>query len=367
MNQPVGIDLFAGAGGLSLGFEQAGFNIAYAIERDKWAAETYKLNRDGVVVDTRDIEQISPLSVLKQLGIKRGELDIVIGGPPCQGFSESNKKTRNLQNPNNHMVYKFVDFVSQTKPKWVLMENVSGMNTFEEGRVRDSLLKLFEECGYTVDYLILNAADFGVPQSRKRIFFIGNRLGTKMTFMNKLRESKMETPVTVFDAISDLPHLRNGHSIDLMHYNSRKRKLSRYQVAMRQRMNGEVRNNLATRHTDLAVKRFSCIEQGENLISLAQKLPELVNNYSNIDNCHHWIYLRLPWNKPAVTLINYRKNMLIHPADNRGLSVREAARLQSFPDEYVFYGYLGSQQQQVSNAVPPLLAKSIAKKILNNL
>src|SRR5208283_299001 len=164
MNQLVGIDLFAGAGGLSLGFEQAGFNIAYAIERDKWAAETYKLNRDGVVVDTRDIAQISPLLVLKQLGIKRGELDIVIGGPPCQGFSASNKKTRNLQNPNNHMVYKFVDFVSQTKPKWVVMENVSGMNTFEEGRVRDSLLKLFEEWGYTVDYLILNAADFGVPQ-----------------------------------------------------------------------------------------------------------------------------------------------------------------------------------------------------------
>ncbi len=159
MNQPIGIDLFAGAGGLSLGFEQAGFNIAYAIERDKWAAETYKLNRDGVVVDTRDIAQISPLAVLKQLGIKRGELDIVIGGPPCQGFSASNKKTRNLQNPNNHIVYNFVDFVSQTEPKWFLMENVSGMNTFEEGRVRDDLLKLFEDLGYTVDSpCVLSAA-----------------------------------------------------------------------------------------------------------------------------------------------------------------------------------------------------------------
>lgn len=367
LTQPIGIDLFAGAGGLSLGFEQAGFSIAYAIEHDKWAAETYRRNRDGVLVDMKDIAQISPLAVLKKLGMKKGELDIIIGGPPCQGFSTSNKKTRNLQNPNNHMVYKFVDFVSQTKPKWFVMENVSGMNTFEEGSVRDGLLKSFREFGYTVDFLILNSADFGVPQSRKRIFFVGNRMGDKMTFLSKLRGSRMEAPVTVLDAISDLPRLRNGHSVDLMSYNRRKHKLSRYQVAMRKRTNGEVKNNLSTRHTDLAIKRFCCIKQGENLISLAQKAPELVKNYSNIENCHHWIYLRLPWNKPAVTLINFRKNMLIHPSDDRGLSVREAARLQSFPDDYIFYGYLGSQQQQVSNAVPPLLGNAIAKRILRTL
>ncbi len=366
-NRPIGIDLFAGAGGLSLGFEQAGFNIAYAIEKDKWAAETYKLNRSGVVVDMRDIGQISPLQVLELLRIRRGDLDIIIGGPPCQGFSTSNKKTRTLENPNNRMVYKFVDFIGQTKPKWFLMENVSGMGTFEAGRVRDSLLKSFSDLGYMVDYLLLNSADFGVPQSRKRIFFVGNRMGNKMTFLEKLRVCKMETPVTVFDAISDLPHLGNGHSVDLMSYNRRKRKLSGYQAAMRKRTNGEVKNNLATRHTDLAVKRFGCIKQGENLISLARKAPELVDNYSNIENCHHWIYLRLPWKKPSVTLINYRKNMLIHPADDRGLTVREAARLQSFPDKYIFYGYLGSQQQQVSNAVPPLLGNAIAKKILKNL
>jgi DNA (cytosine-5)-methyltransferase 1 len=365
--QPIGIDLFAGAGGLSLGFEQAGFNIAYAVEHDKWAAETYKGNRKGVIVDIRDIGQITPLHVLKKLRIKRGELDIIIGGPPCQGFSTSNKKTRTLANPNNHMVYKFVDFTDLLRPKWFLMENVSGMDTFEGGSVRDNLLKLFSGSGYTVDYLILNSADFGVPQSRKRIFFIGNRMGNKMTFLNKLRHCSMESPVTVFDAISDLPRLGNGHAIDLMPYNCRKRKLSSYQATMRKRTNGIVKNNLATRHTDLAVKRFGCIKQGENLISLARKAPELVANYSNIDNCHHWTYLRLPWKKPSVTLINYRKNMLIHPVDDRGLTVREAARLQSFPDNYIFYGFLGSQQQQVANAVPPLMGAAIAKEIVKNI
>ena len=126
-------------------------------------------------------------------------------------------------------------------------------------------------------------------------------------------------------------------------------------------MNGKVQNNLTTRHNDLPVARFKNIKQGENLLALAKRKPEMVANYKNVDNSHHWIYMRLPLNKPSVTLNNFRKNMLIHPTQHRGLSVREAARLQSFPDHYVFYGSIGFQQQQVSNAVPPLMSHSIAR------
>jgi DNA (cytosine-5)-methyltransferase 1 len=244
------------------------------------------------------------------------------------------------------------------------MENVSGMETFEQGSVRDELLENFKKLGYESVSLILNAADFGVPQNRKRIFFIGNRVGHTMSFVDQIKKTSISKPVTVHNAISDLPPLENGHLVCKMPYNGRKRKLTAYQSSMRRGMNGSVRNNLVTKNQDLAVKRFKHIGQGENLIALAQRTPKLVANYSKIENCHNWIYLRLPWKRPSVTLNNFRKNMLIHPVQHRGLSVREAARLQSFPDKYVFHGSIGSQQQQVANSVPPLLSKAIASKII---
>lgn len=363
--KPVGIDLFSGAGGLSLGFVQAGFVIQYAVESDKYATETYRNNRSTeVFVDVRDICEIRPKEILRRLGLKKGELDIIIGGPPCQGFSTSNMRTRNLENPKNHLVFKFVEFVRGIKPKWFLMENVAGLDSFENGSIRGKLIEIFHNMGYKTKGLVLNAVNFGVPQNRNRIFFIGNRVGIQMDFIHTIRNTKIKKPITVFDAISDLPKLANGHSVDIMPYNGRKKKLTDYQRRMRKGMNGRVSNNLLTKNNDLSVERFKHIEQGENLISLAKKAPHLVANYKDMDNCHHWIYLRLPWNKPSVTLNNYRKNMLIHPTEDRGLSVREAARLQSFPDNYVFYGSIGFQQQQVANAVPPQLAYKIAVRLL---
>ena len=363
----IGIDLFTGAGGLSLGFEQAGFDIRYAVENDIYAAETYRNNRKNkdLIVDVKNILKISPRKILSKIGLRKGEVGIVIGGPPCQGFSISNMKTRNMDNPQNHLIFKFIDFVKGIKPKWFLMENVAGLDTFKSGLIKEQIIKKFRRLGYTTDCIILNAVNYGVPQSRKRIFFIGTRTGGLMDCLRKLKKVNIKIPVTVSDAISDLPHLKNGHNIDVMHYNGRKRRLSEYQIRMRKKTNGKVSNNLVSRNTELVLKRYNHIRQGENLLKLAKKKPSLVTNYKNVDNCHHWIYLRLPWNKPAVTINNYRKNMLIHPGENRGLSVREAARLQSFPDNYAFYGPIGFQQQQVANAVPPVMAKKIAKCILH--
>lgn len=364
-NKPIGIDLFAGAGGLSLGFEQAGFDIRYAIEHDKFAAETYKQNRKNknLIVDTRKIQSIPPNEILKKLKIKKGELDIVIGGPPCQGFSTSNMKTRNLNNPNNHMVFNFVEFVKKLAPKWFVMENVAGLNTFESGLIKKHLIEMFTSVGYSTESLVLNAVNFGVPQNRNRIFFIGNREGISMDFIKGILNKRIEKACTIKDAISDLPKLKNGHNICAMSYNKRKKKLSEYQLMLRGSTNGKVSNNLVSRNTKLVLKRYEHIKQGENIIDLARNKPHLVSNYKKVENCHHWIYLRLNCKKPSVTLNNYRKNMLIHPTENRGLSVREAARLQSIPDDYVFYGLLSSQQQQVANAVPPLLAFNLAKTL----
>ncbi len=366
--KPVGIDLFAGAGGLSLGFEKAGFDIRYAVERDKYAAETYKKNRRNrnAIVDVRDVNEVSPKEVLRKLRLRKGETDIVIGGPPCQGFSTSNMKTRNLDNPKNHLVFKFVKFVKDIKPKWFLMENVAGLDSFEDGSVRDQLTKLFHNIGYKTQCLILNSVNFGVPQRRNRICFIGNRTGKPVESIKKLEHKKMDKPAAVHEAISDLPPLANGNTIDVLPYRVGKT-LSRYQIKMRNGSNGKVSNNLVSRNTKLIIDRFKHIRQRENLITLVKKAPHLVTNYRNIKNCHNWIYLRLPWNSPSVTLNNYRKNMLIHPTQNRGLSVREAARLQSFPDQYIFYGPLSSQQQQVANAVPPILGRTVAVAILNSL
>jgi DNA (cytosine-5)-methyltransferase 1 len=360
----MGIDLFAGAGGLSLGFEQAGFDIRLAVEIDKHAASSYQKNRQDqdLIMHSDDISKLSTNKILKLLGIKKGELDIVIGGPPCQGFSTSNTMTRNLDNPKNYMVFIYYKYVMKLKPKWFVMENVAGLETFNKGSFKEELIRKFSRLGYQVRCGVLNASNFGVPQSRNRIFIIGNNVGNPMTFFDSLLETKLEKPVTVMDAISDLPVIRNGNLVDKKPYR-KKNTLSPYQGLMRANANGIVSNNLTTRHSDLATARFKEIKRGENLVSLAERRPDLVTNYSNLDNCHSWIYLRLPGNKPSVAVINYRKNMLIHPTQNRGLSVREAARLQSFPDNYVFHGTLGSQQQQVANSVPPLFAHEIAKLI----
>jgi A/G-specific adenine glycosylase len=239
---PVGIDLFAGAGGLSLGFEQAGFNIRYAIENDKHAAETYKRNREhnkDLIVDTRNISDIKPKEILKKLGLKKGELDIVIGGPPCQGFSTSNMRTRNLANPQNQLVFKFIEFVNALKPEWFLMENVAGLASLDDGTFRDLLTKEFKNIGYSAESMVLNAVNFGVPQSRNRVFFIGNRLGINMDFISQLGMRKIRTPITVYETICDLPHLVNGNKRNEMEYRKRATRLSPYQKKMRRGMNGK--------------------------------------------------------------------------------------------------------------------------------
>lgn len=349
----VGIDIFSGAGGLSLGAEMAGIYIAYAVEKDKSAAETYRFNHNHTPVLCTDIHEINPLEHLPELN--PDDQLIVFGGPPCQGFSTSNTVTRNMQNPNNSLFEEFVRFVAVLQPDWFLFENVEGFMRFEKGKIREKVRKCFEELGYTINDALLTASDYGVPQHRNRYIMVGNRHDIEFAFPEK--QSKV---YTVADAISDLPTLVNGQIEETLPYACPASEASEYARQMR-KGSRKSRQNYVSCNADYVIERYKYIDQGKNW----KAIPiELMQNYKDRKNCHSGIYKRLLANKPSVVISNYRKNMLIHPWQDRGLSVREAARLQSFPDSFIFKGTLMDVQQQIGNAVPPLLAKSVFKSIV---
>lgn len=350
---PIGIDIFSGAGGLSLGAEMAGFDVRLAVEKDKCAAETYRRNHPATLLLEGDIHDIAPLEHLHLL--PNENVSIVFGGPPCQGFSTSNTMTRNMMNPNNSLFEEFVRFVSVLQPEWFVFENVEGFVHFENGKIKNKVEDCFRDMGYSVTSKVLWASDYGVPQRRNRFFMVGNRLGVDFHF-----PEPFGTVITVEEAIGDLPDLVNGQMDASLSYKLPARRASTYARQMR---NGSKRSrqNFVSRNEDYVIERYGYIGQGENWRSIPR---ELMQNYANIANCHSGIYKRLRANEPSIVISNYRKNMLIHPTQDRGLSVREAARLQSFPDKFIFSGSLMHIQQQIGNAVPPLLARAVFERIL---
>jgi len=360
--RPVAIDLFSGAGGLSEGFRAAGFHVAASVEEDRYAVKTQVYNhfrrkqyRTKVLTeDIRDVDRV----VARLHHEWPHSVDAVIGGPPCQGFSSSNRRTRNSNNPNNALFRYFLNVVAVFQPWVTVMENVAGITTFEKGAVVDEIVTAFRSIGYSVEMAVLNSANYGVPQNRKRAFFIGVR-GKKPIFFPNPHITNPAKFVKAWEAISDLPSLPNGNTVDEMPYRS-EAGLTAYQRKMRRDRRTTVKNNLVTANNDLVIRRYSFIPQGGNWSNIPD---ELMSNYSDKERCHRWIYLRLPEDSPCVAINNFRKNMLIHPRENRGLSVREAARLQSFPDDFVFLGGILHEQQLVANAVPPLLAKAVAKSV----
>lgn len=348
-----GIDIFSGAGGLSLGAEMAGATIMFAVEKDKDAAETYRYNHKDTLVICDDIHNVDPLQHVTPIG--ENDQMIVFGGPPCQGFSTSNTLTRNMQNPNNSLFEEFIRFVATLNPDWFLFENVEGFYRFENGLIRDKVKKCFEDLGYTVNYSIVVASDYGVPQHRNRFIMVGNRNGILFQFPEKHKKT-----YTVKDAIADLPDLSNGQMADSLPYKSSIKEASEYAQLMRKGSRTS-KQNYVSRNADYVIERYKYIGQGQNWRAIPE---ELMSNYKDKNQCHSGIYKRLIADKPSVVISNYRKNMLIHPYQDRGLSVREAARLQSFPDKFVFKGSLMHIQQQIGNAVPPLLAKAVFDKIM---
>jgi len=347
--EKIGIDIFSGAGGLSLGAENAGISIKLAIEKDASAAKTFSLNHPNANIVCDDICDINPLDYVKKNPF------IIFGGPPCQGFSLSNTKTRTEENTNNKLFKEFVRFVEKLKPEWFLFENVEGITTFNNGKTVLEIKECFRRLGYETSEDVLYASDYGVPQHRNRFFMVGNRLGIDFKF-----PEKFDYQVTVQDAISDLPDLSNGDLLNSLPYKSEIGEVSSYAKKMRTK-SGLATQNLVSKNKEYVVERYKHIPQGKNWKAIP---AELMANYANKENCHSGIYKRLDANTPSVVISNYRKNMLIHPFQDRGLSVREASRLQSFPDHFVFEGCLSHIQQQIGNAVPPLLAEIIFKQIV---
>lgn len=346
----VGVDLFAGAGGMSLGARIAGVDVRLAIEKDSHAAATYAHNHPDTRLLVDDIANVNEIDVCKC-----GKTSVLFGGPPCQGFSTSNQRTRSRENPSNWLFKEFIRVMRLWKPDWMVFENVRGIVETERGLFLHSIVRDIEDAGYTPSYAVLCATGFGVPQVRSRFFLIASRYGRSVDMpLPSTRQS-----VTVRQAIADLPSLLNGASNDYLSYPYKPK--SNYAKSMRNGNTG-CTGHLVTKNALHVVRRYAHIPQGGNWEDIPE---ECMSNYSDRTRCHTGIYHRLHENRPSVVLGNYRKNMLIHPWEDRGLSVREAARLQSFPDWYAFQGSIGFQQQQVGNAVPPMLAKAVFDVLKN--
>ena len=345
----IGIDIFSGSGGLSEGAKLAGIKLKYAVEVDSYCVETYSANHPEVSVFHLDIRNFKTSS----LNLGKMEPKILFGGPPCQGFSTSNQKTRTKDNKDNWLFEEFLRVAKETKPDWIVFENVGGFAESIEGYFFEQIKKRLQKLGYRISPMILNAVDYGVPQNRKRLFIVCSLNNIEVNKPKSIK--KLES---VGEALLDLPELENGAKFDKLSYN--KEPHSSYADLMRGDLKSST-NHYVTKNAEYIIERYKYIRQGGNW----QDIPtRLMKNYKDVSRCHSGIYHRLDEHRPSVVIGNFRKNMLIHPLQNRGLSVREAARLQSFDDKYIFKGFLTDQQQQVGNAVPPLLAKAVFQEIL---
>ena len=353
----IAIDLFAGAGGLSLGFEMAGYNVAAKIEMDKWACETLRENFKKSVIIESDIEKVSP----KHLLAKFGEIDVIIGGPPCQGFSivgRSKLKSlgQHLDDKRNTMYKQFLRFLYEIKPKAFVMENVPGILTHDKGNTLNRILRHFKGLGYNVSPHLLKASDFGVPQTRKRVFFVGFR---KDLSLSDLKPFSFQ--VTAGDALLDLPSLRAGEGSEYASYSSQPK--TDYQRLMRKNSLG-VYNHHARAYSPMDIKIFSLMTQGMKYY----QIPNHLKRYR--DDSFRDKYKRLISAQPSWTVVAHLQKdgyMFIHPTQDRTITVREAARLQSFPDRFIFYGPMTRQFRQVGNAVPPFLARAIGIAVRKTL
>ena len=332
MNSYNVIDLFCGAGGLSCGFERAGFNIILGIDNDKKALETFEANHNDAKSICGDITSIGYADIKNVIGDKT--IDVIIGGPPCQGFSLSGP--RNFDDPRNKLYLSYIRLVEEIKPRAFVIENVPG------------LVGLFTELGYTVKYQILCAADYGVPQNRKRVVFVGMKEGEKEFFYPE----KYNDIVTCEMALSDLPALVDELGEEEQEYVFAPQ--NQYQKIMREN-SSKVYNHIAATHSDKVKHIISLVPDGGNY----KDLPEEYRSSRNF----HVAWTRFASSKPAPTIDTGHRHHF-HYKHNRVPTVRECARIQSFPDDFVFIGNKTQQFRQVGNAVPPLMAECIAKQLV---
>ena len=322
------VDLFAGAGGISQGFDLEGFENIFAIDHDDDSCETYEQNFPKHTILNKKIEDLSEQEIL--LLTKNKKIDVVVGGTPCQGFSIAGNIGRNFINdPRNYLFKEFARVVSILNPKFFVIENVARVYNHNKGETRKEIFELFNTLGYAVDCKLLNSVDYGVSQKRNRIFIMGNRLGFENKFPLKLEEKFK----TVKEVIGKLPPLKSGESSDIP-------------------------NHKAMNHTEQMLHKMSFISNGGTREQIPEKIRPKKGDVRK--------YIKHDKDKPSVCVTGDMRK-IFHYSQNRALTVRELARLQSFPDDFIFQGTSISQQQQVGNAVPPLLAQSVARVIKQQL
>jgi DNA (cytosine-5-)-methyltransferase len=320
------IDLFSGSGGLSLGFAQAGFENLFSVEFNHQAAKTYRKNFPHHTLIEGDIKEVSN-SKIRELQ-NNNIVDIIVGGPPCQGFSiAGNIGRRFVDDERNKLFKEFVRFVHVIQPKMFLMENVARLATHNKGQTIKEILTEFENLGYDVKAEVLQAADYGVPQKRQRIFIVGTKFG-----VFHYPKKQGITP-TVRETIDDLPPLKNGQS-------------------------SEIPNHFAMTHSEQMLQKMSYVKDGGDRNDIPTEIRPKSGDVRK--------YIRYASNKPSVTVTGDMRK-IFHYNQNRALSPRELARLQTFPDNFIFEGNSISIQQQIGNAVPPKLAKAIAEEIKKTL
>ena len=346
------IDLFCGAGGFSLGFERAGFETVLAIDKWDQAIDTFNYNRKnkvGIDIDIYDYDNERLEKFLDD-----NDVDGIIGGPPCQGFSMVG--TRDADDDRNNLYLQYVRFVDVVKPKFFILENVKGLLTLKDGFFRDDIISRFTDLGYNVNFRMLVASDYGVAQNRHRVFFVGLRKEIFGDTFFEFPEGNPLNAVSTSEALSDLPSLDNGEDPTVY----RTEPQNEYQKIMRENSD-KITNNEITNHTEQTKNIISMVPDVGNIRDLPYEYYK-VRNYSTA-------FKRMNSKKPSTTIDCGHRNYF-HYKENRVPTVRESARIQSFPDDYFFTGSKTSQYTQVGNAVPVLLAETIAgeiKKLLDGL
>lgn len=380
------IDLFAGAGGLSCGLEQAGFQPLFALDNHPIHCKTYEYNHPNTYVCCKNIRELSEEEVASCANVKPGELDLLAGGPPCQGFS-INAPLRTMEDQRNHLFLDFIRVARHLQPKVILIENVPGILSMEKGSVVKAIYQELEiKLKYVVQHKILFAGHYGIPQLRNRTIFIGvredlvaqgitinfpepthyasshpNFVDVRNTAM-KLLPTLVENCFSVWDAISDLAPITAGQMAEATPYATQPQ--NSYQAALRQGVN-LVQNHHSSKLSEINLERLKHIPQGGSWRDIPYELlPAGMKRARRSD--HTKRYGRLAPDSLCSTILTKcdpHWGSFIHPFQDRVLSVREAARIQSFPDSYVFLGKMSNQYEQVGNAVPPLLARALGLQI----
>lgn len=386
--RPTVLDLFCGAGGLAAGFADAGYKVVGGVDHTEAAIKTFEANIAGAKGMLRDLRKPDFSDIAELVG---GSVDVIVGGPSCQGFSTSGGLSRGSgrdeTDPRNKLFINYIEIVDLLQPSWVVFENVPGLLLYNNGKVALDIVKAFDEIGYNLVPMILLAADYGVPQLRRRLIFVGNNTGSPIAFpapthgdaklwknyslpfahlsrIGRGNEGEAHDHVTFDEACGDLPPVAEGNEIDDAPYASAP--TTEYQTLMRAR-SGVVRQHAAADLSELDRKAAQLLEPGQNWTHMPKDvLPARFEKIRSYDATT--LLKRLRGDQPTYTITTKfnegTTGAFIHPSQARTLTLREAARLQAFPDDFIFTGSAAQIRQQIGNAVPPLLAKCMAEAIL---